>query len=189
MLVSSCSRRPGGLLAYSPGCSQFEPGHRQAAALLSGPADHVRAGPVRPDPGISSALGQVALGSWLREDGMAQVTCETCVAACCRAGSTIMLTTIELQRHRRAMTIKPLVKPQAYRQEVSVTSDEISENGEHAPVDTTLSVPPTTGCMSFFLTARTLKNPGPMVAKTSTAPSMKSALLRAATSNPARAPA
>jgi Fe-S-cluster containining protein len=88
---------------------------------------------------------------------MAEVTCETCVAACCRAGSTIMLTTIELQRHRRAMTIKPLIKPQAYRQEVSVTADEIRENGEHAPVDTTLSVPPHHGMYVFLLDCKHLE--------------------------------
>lgn len=70
------------------------------------------------------------------------ISCDTCVAACCRAGSSIMLTSIEKQRHRRAMDLRQLIKPRTYRQEVSVTADELDESGSHQAVDAALSVPP-----------------------------------------------
>jgi Fe-S-cluster containining protein len=93
-------------------------------------------------------------------DGAAGVACETCVAACCRAGSTVMLTSIELQKHRRAMKLRQLVKERTFRQEVAVTADELDDAGNHRAVETTLSVPPHHGLYVFLTDCGNLEERG-----------------------------
>jgi hypothetical protein len=68
-----------------------------------------------------------------------------------------MLTSIELQKHRRAMSLKTLVKRQAHRQEVGVTADQIGDNGQHVPLETTLSLPSHHGMYVFLLDGRNLE--------------------------------
>jgi Fe-S-cluster containining protein len=72
-----------------------------------------------------------------------------------------MLTSLEQQKQRRAMTLKALVKPRPYRQDVAVTADEIGEDGQHLPIDTTLSLPPHHGMYVLLLDCRNLEGTRP----------------------------
>jgi Fe-S-cluster containining protein len=70
-----------------------------------------------------------------------------------------MLTEVDKQKHRRAMKLKTMVKPQSYRQEVAVKADEVTEDGGTRTVDSTLSLPPHSGMHVFLLDCGHLEPP------------------------------
>jgi Fe-S-cluster containining protein len=81
---------------------------------------------------------------------MAEVSCDNCVAACCRAGQSIMLNALEYQQHRRAMTLKRLLKAESHRQEVAVDMWRVDEKGKQVAAPGSLSIPPHHGFYVFL---------------------------------------
>ncbi|HEX4862640.1 MAG TPA: hypothetical protein VFV02_01120 [Acidimicrobiales bacterium] len=72
----------------------------------------------------------------------------------------MMLTSAELQTHRRAMTLRQLVKGRTFRQDVSVTADELDDSRGHRAVETILSVPPHHGLYVFLTDCGNLEEQG-----------------------------
>ncbi|HEV7524758.1 MAG TPA: maleylpyruvate isomerase family mycothiol-dependent enzyme [Acidimicrobiia bacterium] len=54
-----------------------------------------------------------------------EVSCETCVAACCKAPINMLLTSDEYKAHGRTMDLKLIVKPRVYPQEVPYEKAEL----------------------------------------------------------------
>ena len=88
------------------------------------------------------------------------VSCDACVAACCRAGSSIMLSDTERQRHRRRMNLQTLVKLRPYRQTVEVTNNQVDDgSAQIRAVPGTLSVPAHRGFYVFLSDCQYLQRP------------------------------
>lgn len=58
---------------------------------------------------------------------MTEVSCETCVAACCRAPIDMMLTKKEFKQHRGPMDLLEIVKPQPVEHRVRLTENRDKE--------------------------------------------------------------
>jgi uncharacterized protein (TIGR03083 family) len=69
-------------------------------------------------------------------DELPEIACETCVAACCRAPLTMLLSKKEYERHHHTMDLAILAKPRGYDQRVRV---EASTEGAS---DREFEVPP-----------------------------------------------
>lgn len=70
-----------------------------------------------------------------------EVSCQTCVAACCRAGSGIILSETEVSVHKRQMgPLKAVLRPKKYPQQHQQDIEGIS-NGKPARVLVSLEVP------------------------------------------------
>jgi Fe-S-cluster containining protein len=70
-----------------------------------------------------------------------------------------MLTDVDKQKHRRAMTLKTMVKPKNTRQEVAVKAEEVTDDGGRRTVNSTLSLPPHNGMHVFLLDCGHLEPP------------------------------
>ncbi len=57
------------------------------------------------------------------------ISCANCVAACCRAGATLMMTKDEASQHRRAMQTKVLMRPKDYPQRMPLDQSVLDEDG------------------------------------------------------------
>jgi uncharacterized protein (TIGR03083 family) len=63
-----------------------------------------------------------------------EVSCENCVAACCKAPVNMLLTADEHKRHGRTMDLKVVVKPTRYRQRVPIEKSKSSDVQRHLEV-------------------------------------------------------
>ncbi len=79
------------------------------------------------------------------EPASEEISCETCVAACCRAGMTFMLSETEVSIHRRQMRLKSILKPRDYAQRFPVDAQRLDANGNIKKVRTNLPIPKRTG--------------------------------------------
>ena len=69
------------------------------------------------------------------------VSCQTCVAACCRKGMTIMLTDKEASQQRRAMSLQRIKASVNYARDIPVQVETVDIAGNVTKLDTTLHVP------------------------------------------------
>jgi Fe-S-cluster containining protein len=58
-----------------------------------------------------------------------KVSCDDCVAACCRAGAALMLSETEVSLHKRKMNLKALLRPKSYPQRYPVDMERLDEQG------------------------------------------------------------
>ncbi len=80
-----------------------------------------------------------------------EITCDNCVAACCRAGFSAQFTDLEASDFRRDTPLYAHTKPKPYKQDIPVTKIELDRNGHPALFQDTMSVPKHHG-MYVFLT-------------------------------------
>lgn len=69
------------------------------------------------------------------------VSCDTCVAACCRKGISIFLTDKEYSQQRRNMSLRRVKAAVSYQRELAVRQDTVDIAGHRTTRDTVVSVP------------------------------------------------
>jgi Fe-S-cluster containining protein len=80
-----------------------------------------------------------------------EISCQTCVAACCRAGSAILLSETEVSLHKRALgNPKPILRPKKYPQQLEQDIEGISD-GKPTKVRTILDVPQNHGAYILLI--------------------------------------
>lgn len=71
-----------------------------------------------------------------------EVSCDNCVGACCRAAAGIVLSDIERSRHRKAMTLKTIVKPKPHEQQFAMGGmEQLSADGQRQAGHTQFRIP------------------------------------------------
>ena len=55
------------------------------------------------------------------------ISCENCIAACCRAGASLAMTQDEVYRNRRNMNLEIVVKPKRYAQAVNLPAEQVDK--------------------------------------------------------------
>ena len=63
--------------------------------------------------------------------GEGDVSCETCPAACCKAGSNLVLSLHEHERNRRVMKLQVVAKPRSYPQVIRGQAFTLGSDGKH----------------------------------------------------------
>lgn len=80
--------------------------------------------------------------------GDGEVSCETCVAACCRAGASMPLEKDEAYRNRRTMSLGTLARERKYPQLFAIAAEVIDEEGKRAKQMQPMRIPANYG---FYL--------------------------------------
>ena len=65
-------------------------------------------------------LGGVGGQTKAMSDSLDDITCENCIAACCRAPVNMALSAVEFKRHSKTMDLKEIAKPKLYAQHVKI---------------------------------------------------------------------
>jgi Fe-S-cluster containining protein len=74
-----------------------------------------------------------------------EVSCDNCTAACCRAGSLVVLDEIEHQKHRKAMALRTLIRFRRYAQAAFIEAEGINPDGTKYPMPMVIKVPANRG--------------------------------------------
>lgn len=65
----------------------------------------------------------------MSETSPEEISCQNCVAACCRAGAALVLSRDEVYRNKRKMALHRLYKEQKYPQSVPIPMETFSSTG------------------------------------------------------------
>src|SRR5665213_202316 len=63
-----------------------------------------------------------------------EISCSTCIAACCRAGAALQLTHDEVYRNKQKMELHQVYKERKYPQEVPVPVEKFDSSGRHRAI-------------------------------------------------------
>lgn len=69
------------------------------------------------------------------------VSCENCTAACCRAGTLMILSETDHQNNRKAMALRRLAKATRQVQPVLIQAEGVKSDGTKYPIPMLINIP------------------------------------------------